>query len=199
MLGRVGVVHGGASRYLELCVKCSQARPMPRHDLYPTVMPEKSYQPDKWTARHRLICQLSTMYKNREIAQMLNVSEGHVSVVLSDPRAHVDVQAAVVSISGNIVDLHDRIKAHAVEALDDVVYTLRNSKDEKLRTKIGFGLLDRAGYTPVQKHMSVAPELPADMADRIEAVTSELDNTVVEAEYEYVHEDLELNPEEDVG
>lgn len=171
---------------------------MARPDLYPTVAPEKSYAPDKWTARHRLICQLHTIgWSNKEIAERLGMSDGRISTILSDPRAQLDITAAVASVADNIVDLHTRIKAHAVEALDEIVDEIRNSTDEKVRQRAAFGILDRAGYTPVQKHMSVAPELPMDVAERVKAAIAESIDDVEEVEYEVVQpgtegEDFEI-------
>lgn len=146
-----------------------------------------------------MISRLSAVgYKNHEIAEMLGLSQGHISVVLSDPRAQIDIADAVDRVSDNIVDLHTRIKAHAVEALDDIVHTLRHSKDEKLRTKVGFGILDRAGYTPIQKHMEVKPELPTNVADRVESAMREVADEVHDAEYEYVHEDYDSGEDVEV-
>lgn len=165
---------------------------MPRPDLLPAVAPQRSYQPEKWTAKHRMMARLSAVgYKNREIAKMLDLSESHVSVILSDPRAQIDIADAVENVSDNIIDLHTRMKAHAVEALDEIVDEVRHSKDEKVRQRAAFGILDRAGYTPIQKHMEVKPELPPNVADRVETAIREVSDEVHDAEYEYIHEDFD--------
>lgn len=146
-----------------------------------------------------MIARLSAVgYKNKEIATALDMSEGRISVILSDPRAQIDIADAVESVADNIIDLHDRLKAHAYEALDEIVDSMRHSKDEKVRQKSAFGILDRAGYTPVQKHVQVAPELPADVAARFEKVMAEMQDDTYDAQYEYIPPDEVPEDEADV-
>lgn len=159
-------------------------------DLKPNELPEKYWQPENWSPRHRLICQLSTLgMKGREIAGALGLSESHVSVVLNDPRARAEIEEAITNVADNIVDLHDRLKAHAVEAVDEIVDEMRNSKDERIRQKASFGILDRAGYTPVQKSIRLGAQIPASVADRVERALRDISD-IPEGEYEYVEHDL---------
>lgn len=170
---------------------------MARPDLLPTVAPQKSYQPEKWTARHRMIAKLSAVgFKNNEIAKMMDMTPGRVSVILSDQRAAIDIEEAVTAVSDNIIDLHDRMKAYAYEALDEIIWEVRECTDVKVRQRAAFGILDRAGYTPVQKHMEVAPELPADVATRVEKAIAEVEDETVEAEYEFIED--EFDPDEEL-
>ena len=59
--------------------------------------------------------------------------------------------------------------------MDEIVEELRTSRNEKVRQTAAFGLLDRAGYTPVREVREEAPPLlPEDVVQRMEETTREL-------------------------
>lgn len=161
-------------------------------DLIPTEGPEKPWQPKNWGPQHRMAVRLQVMgFKNKEIAQSLSLTESRVSIILNDPRAVAEREDAMDDIASNMLDLNKKLKVHAVEALEEVVDEMRHSKDERIRQRASFGILDRAGYTPVQKHQKVEPEVPADVADRMLTAMEEMKNTAVEADYEIIESDGE--------
>lgn len=165
-------------------------------DLLPQLNGDKTWSPDKWSPRHRLMVALHLGGdKNREIAEKLDVSLSHVSVVLNDPRALYDVERLAQNIADRTVDTALRIRLYANEALDEIVEELRTSRNEKVRQTAAFGLLDRAGYTPIRDVTEeAAPMLPQEVVDRMEETTKEL------VEYRGVYREVEpkeLEPEEE--
>lgn len=168
-------------------------------DLLPNQHRQKPYQPLHWGPQHRLIVQLQVMgFKGSEIADMLDLTPTRVSTILNDDRAVIEREKAMDSLASNMTDLNQKIKIYAVEALDEVVDEMRHSKDEKVRQRASFGILDRAGYTPVQKHQKIEPEVPADMADKMLTAMAEVKNSTIDVEYEIV-EDVDEEREEEAA
>ncbi len=166
-------------------------------DLLPMMQGVKDWSPDKWNPRHRLIVALHVAGdKSREICEKLGVSESHVSLILNDPRAIYEIENLAQGIADRTVDTALRIKLYANEALDEIVEELRTSRNEKVRQTAAFGLLDRAGYTPVREVREEAPPLlPQDVVQRMEETTREL----VEYQGTYkVVEPVELEDVEEV-
>lgn len=105
-------------------------------------------------------------------------TENKVSITLNDARAVPYIKEAARNVADGILDLNLRLKAHATEALDEIVDQMRNAEREAIRQKAAFGILDRAGYTPVQKHALVeAPQLPEGLVERVAAAHAEVIET----------------------
>ncbi len=165
-------------------------------DLLPQLSGDKTWSPDSWSPRHRLIVALHLGGdKNGEIADKLDVSLSHVSVILNDPRAVYEIENLAQSVADRTVDTALRIRLYANEALDEIVEELRGSRNEKVRQTAAFGLLDRAGYTPVRDQTEeVPPMLPQEVVDRMEETTKEL------VEYRGVYREVapkETEPDEE--
>lgn len=159
-------------------------------DLLPMMQGDKKWSPEKWSPRHRLIVALHLGGdRNNEIAVKLSVSQTHVSVVLNDPRATHEIARLSGLMADRVVDTGLRLKLYANEALDEVVEEMRSSRNEKVRQNAAFGILDRAGYTPVKgSETEVAPMLPQDVVDRMEATTHEI------IQYEGAYREVEPVP-----
>lgn len=155
-------------------------------NLLPELAGDKPWSPEKWSPRHRLIVALHLAGdKNTEICEKLKLSGSHVSLVLNDPRAAYEIQNMAQGVADRTVDTALRIKLYANEALDEIVEELRTAREVKVRQTAAFGLLDRAGYTPVREtREEAAPMLPADVVERMEATTKEL------MEYEGVYREV---------
>lgn len=167
-----------------------------REDLYPALGPVKDYEPEKWTLNHRFMVLLSIAgKKNKEIAEICKMDESRVSVILGDQRAHLDVVQFGSRVADQLIDVHSKLKHYAAEGLEKVMDELRDplTKSETV-VKIGFGLLDRAGYSAVQKQVKVEAQIPAEMASRMEEVAEELKE--YEFHYEYVEPKMLPEPED---
>lgn len=147
---------------------------------------DRYWSPEKWSPRHRLIVALHLGGdRNKEIAEKLNVSESHVSIVLNDPRAVHEIQRMSEAVADRTLDTALRLKLYANEALDEIVEELRSSRNEKVRQSAAFGILDRAGFTPAKgAEVDPAPLLPKQVVERMEAATAEI--IQYEGEYENV-------------
>lgn len=115
----------------------------------------------------QMIVMKAAGYKNNVIAERFGMTQARVSVILNHPDA-VSVLSRLVSFQAeNLLDIKARIQAHAGEALDTVLTAMRTAQEPQVKAKIGFSLLDRAGYGAVQKSETVHRlELPqAEAAD----------------------------------
>jgi len=153
---------------------------------------DKAWSPDKWNPRHRLIVALHLAGdKNKEIARKLKLSQSHISLILSDPRAIYEIEHLAQSVADRTVDTALRLKLYANEALDEIVEEIRTSRNEKVRQTAAFGLLDRAGYTPLRINIDEAPPtLPEDVVQRMEETTREL------VEYKGSYREVKPKPKE---
>lgn len=164
-------------------------------DLHPVLTKEKSYQPEKWTSLHRYIVLLEVAGKKPgEIAEIVDLSASRVSVILNDYRAELDRIEIGSALADRLTDVHSRLQLYAQEALDVIVDEMREITNKAdIRVKTAFGILDRAGFTPVQKQIVAKAEIPSEIADRMEAVAKE----VREAKFEYVKVDPKIAEEDE--
>jgi predicted transcriptional regulator len=157
----------------------------------PSLQPEspeenKDYHPQKWTARHRMIVGLHLAgYRNKEIAKSLGMSEGRVSVILSDSRATQEVKRMSERVADNITDVHTRLLLYSNEALTEIVDEMRSCEDPAIRQRAAFGIMDRAGYTPSAKETEPAMQIPQDIAARMEDALADSED-FEEVEYEEI-------------
>lgn len=138
---------------------------------------DKPWSPEKWSPRHRLVVALHLGGdKNNEIAEKLGMSESRVSIILNDPRSVHEIERMASTVADRTLDTALRLKLYANEALDEIVEEMRTARSEKVRQTAAFGILDRAGFTPVKpdERSQQAPELPAEVVDRMEATTKEI-------------------------
>lgn len=171
---------------------------MPRPDLAPELLPEKYWQPDGWTARHELVCDLHLGgFNNRVIAQKLELSESRVSIILSDARAYDYVKRHRERMHQVLGDrIYDRLESLAEPALDaleeDVKIQNPTKHELPIRQRAYFGILGSLGYGPVQKSVQArAVDLPPEAVSRTEEVLAELKS--IQGRFSYQAPDL---PEE---
>jgi len=163
-------------------------------NLLPEAIPEKSYQPCKWTGAHRRIGALEMAgCKPGEIAGLTESSISHVSVILNDRRADLDRREFARRVVEEVQDVQLKIALHADEALDEIIDEMRNEESPQVRQKAAFGILDRAGYTAVQKSVALKAELPEELLRSMGGVLEEMQEITAEyvvLEPEEVEDDL---------
>lgn len=157
---------------------------MPRPDLFPAEGADKYYQPKGWTSRHELICDLHMVgYDNREIAKKLELSEGRVSVILSDARAdeYIRQQRATArkSLGEDILGSLEGLAPGAIAAIkDDIQMPVMNSKDRAVRQRASFNVLASLGYGPVNKNLNAnvgnKETVPQELVERSEKAIADL-------------------------
>lgn len=137
-------------------------------------------------------------FSSSEIAEILGMTAARVSVILNDPRADMDRKEFASGVIERMQDVQLKIALHADEALDEILDEMRNVEDPRVRQKAAFGILDRAGYTPVQKSIQAKAELPTEMLHRMSGVLSEMQ--AIDAEYQIVEaEEIEEEEEDDTS
>lgn len=137
---------------------------------------ERPYDRDKFTTRQILACDLSLIGKtNNEIAEFMEVEPSTVSIWLGDPRAHQYIAERRRQAMQALPDVMAKLQTLSSEVVNDLDEIRRDvSTKPELKAKIGFGLLDRAGYTPVQKVLTGrVTDLPANMVERMEETLKE--------------------------
>ncbi len=154
---------------------------MPRPNLAADLLPDKAWQPDSFTARHQLICDLHLAgFDNNLIAEKLDLSASRVSIVLSDPRAHAYIRRHREKMQAALADhIYGRLEAIAPFALDaleeDVKIQNPTKWEAPIRQKAYFGALAALGYGPVQKQIRGQVEsVPKELLDRTSATLEEM-------------------------
>lgn len=160
-------------------------------DLHPVLSPERDYQPEKWTSRHRacVALEISGM-KPKAIAERLGYTVSRVSIILSDPRAALDRRELAKGITDRLTDVQMKLQVASHEAVDELIDELRNSADEKVRHKAANSILDRAGYSTIRREVKPAPEIPDELGDRMAEVMEEMEN-IQEADYEVLDPEID--------
>lgn len=122
----------------------------------------RKYQIQDMWAIHKEINRLHLLgMKSVDIAAHLDISEAMVSYTINSPiakREMAEMEAArdldAVDVAKKIRDLAPR----AVEVFEDVM----SSELDSMRLKAAAGILDRAGFGPVQKFQGAVAVLTAD-------------------------------------
>jgi hypothetical protein len=126
---------------------------------------------DAWTPRHDMIALLyASGMRVSEIAEQLGYHPNRVSLILSDPRAAERIAHYRERVVESMADVGLKLKALALEALDTAAYWMR-SRDPKLApvsARSAFGILDRAGFSKVEKHLVASVDIPPERLNRLE-------------------------------
>lgn len=121
-----------------------------------------------------------------EIAERLGVSEDEVQGFLESETAGdiaEEVEKSVIEqVAARGSQVQMKIRSHADEALSTLLDLMRFSENENTVQKAALAILDRGGYTPVNRQINLGVQIPKDVADRMESVLR--DKQVVDAEYE---------------
>ncbi len=150
---------------------------MSNRDLLPEVSREKYYQPEKWSSFHRYLVMLEIAGKRPgQIAEIADITIGRVSTILNDPRAELDRINLGAALADRLTSVQSKLELYAHEALEVIVDELRDTTNKaEIRVKAGFGLMDRAGYTPNTKEdVPHAPDIPEELVARVEEISKEL-------------------------
>lgn len=156
---------------------------MPKIAVRPPNGELKYYEPDEFSQRHELVCKLHAAgLRNFEIEAITGFSSSRVSTIIHDPRAKIVIHETAKYITSNVDDIGLRLKALANEALNVVVDQMRDSSDETIVQRSAFSLLDRAGYSKVEKKITMTAALSDKAAEALALAAAESAN-VIDAEY----------------
>lgn len=124
----------------------------------------RSWEPETLNETHlQIILLRAAGMRQTMIAKYLNaqmgtkLSDATVSICCNHPDAVYILSKLVSYAADNVADIRTRMEAYASEALETNVRIMRTSNDERLKARVGFDLLDRAGYgAPRQVNVGVS-------------------------------------------
>lgn len=143
-------------------------------DIQPDGFGVRSYDREKWTARHALMCDLHVAgQSNNEIAETLECSHVTVCQILGDERSKAYIRAQRDGIAAGTTDVLKKLELYALEAVDELVREMRfGVPSDKIKQSASTAILDRLGYSPIRKeiHANVQNPLTPEHVDRMEKV-----------------------------
>lgn len=154
--------------------------------------PEKYWEPNQFNSRHKAVCVLKANgYTNAEIGEHMGYSEARVSVILCDKRAKDVLLNAERHFASNMSDVGEKIKALAMEALEETAEIMRGGfegLEVKAPTRLtaALGILDRAGYSKVNKTIALEARITGEAARALMGVEIE---EIPTADYSLVRSD----------
>lgn len=116
--------------------------------------PLKPWEPEKLNAAHiNMVMLKAAGFKNVEIAEILGFGrdQGRISVIICHPGSQKLLRALIPLTVGRAIDVKTRMTSYASQMLERLYDIGMASSDEKVVTRIGFGLLDRAGFGAVKE------------------------------------------------
>lgn len=109
-------------------------------------------EPTKFSTQHVNICLLRVAgFRNGEIAAACGYTPTMVSIATNHPYGKKIIAELISSRGGRVLDIRSRLDEYASEVLDHVFNLAIGSQDLAVVSKVGFNLLDRAGYAPTQR------------------------------------------------
>jgi predicted transcriptional regulator len=136
----------------------------------------KPWEPKKLNSRHKQIIAMSAAgVRNKDIADLLGMSQSRVSVILNDPRSRVlERQLASDVVSQIATDVSERIQGAAGEAFDVVKNLMDNADSERVRQTSAFDILDRAGFKPKETTANLNLNVDGDQLETLVEVLKEV-------------------------
>lgn len=154
-------------------------------DLRPDDTPEEYWQPTSWKPLYTYICQLYAILHlpAEEIAKTAGLSRNRVYHILGDARGRAEIQKATDSMASNLIDVQHQFKLYSEEALTELVRQMRYGKkgDDEIKQGAATKILDRAGYTPIHKHISMSANISEDVVDRLQSAMRDFE--MIDADY----------------
>lgn len=119
---------------------------------------DKYWVATKFSARHVNIVMLRVAgFKNIEIAQAMGTTPVTVCSIVNHPYGRKIINAMLAARGTRVLDIRTKLDYYADEILDHIYDLTAKSADLDVVSKVGFGLLDRAGYSVTHKVAHQAP------------------------------------------
>lgn len=97
------------------------------------------------------ILMLAAGWRGTEVARSLGLERGRVSTIKNHPYGRKLLRALLPESVKSTLDVRARIKGYASDLLERLYEYGMSTEDPNVVARIGFGMMDRAGYSPVQK------------------------------------------------
>lgn len=112
----------------------------------------KSNDRVEFTPRHvNMVMLRAAGFKANEIGQALGITTSTVCRFMRHPYAQKILHALISARGARVLDIRSKLDNYADEVLDRMFDLAQKSDDLDAVSKVGFGLLDRAGYGPQSK------------------------------------------------
>ena len=140
-----------------------------------------------WEIHHEIVRLAVTGMRPKEIADTLGCTEAMVTYTLNSPLAQAKLEVLRLRRDQQAIDLSERIQeaaAGAFEYLQDVAFGQEKNAAPALRARVCCEILDRAGYSKVQKSIAYNFDkklTDEDIAAIVERASSSPHSIVVEA------------------
>lgn len=146
----------------------------------PRTRPLRDWEPDKLSARHVMMCMLRAAgFRTGEIAGILGLGQPSVSNALCSEYGQKVTRAIMYARGTRVLDIRSKLDEFASDILDHMHSAAMRSDDLEQISKVGFGLLDRAGYGAVAKVQNVPAQAPVTAQDHhLARIASALDLSV---------------------
>lgn len=141
---------------------------------------------DEWTPRHDLVALLKAIgHRNYEIAEKLDYDPAYVSRILADPRAKLRISELATQVADNAIDVGAKLKLLANEAVDVAANAMRMDVEAHGATvvKAAFGILDRAGYSKIEKSIQANIDVPFDRIEEMTQLARDANRVTEEFDY----------------
>lgn len=138
----------------------------------------KPYEPLKFNTQHITMALMRAGgFRVGEIAQVLGTVPSRVSQILWHPYSIQIIRAMMHHQGARVIDIRTRLEEHASEILERMVELTLKEEDLDKVSKVGFGLLDRAGYGTQQKQASPSSAAPSATDSTLARLASALDES----------------------
>lgn len=112
----------------------------------------KHWVTPKFSARHvNMVMLRAAGFKNIEIAQAMGTTPVTVCSIVNHPYGRKIIHAMMTTRGTRVLDIRTKLDYYADEILDHIYDLTAKSADLDVVSKVGFGLLDRAGYSVTHK------------------------------------------------
>jgi len=113
--------------------------------------PLKDWETDKLSPKAiQAVLMRASGFKANEVARLLDTDDSWVSTICNHPYGKKIIHAMLHTQGSRVLDIKTRLEQHASDIMDRMVQLAKMEVDLNAVSKVGFGLLDRAGYGPKQ-------------------------------------------------
>lgn len=138
----------------------------------------KQHHVEAFTTRHiNMVMLRAAGFKGIEIAAALGCNNVTVSNTINHPYGRKLMAALMASRGVRVLDIRTKLDVYAGEILDQMFELTSKSNDLELVSKVGFGLLDRAGYNATQKVQQVPASKGLASEDTLSRLASALEES----------------------
>ena len=144
---------------------------------------------ETWSHRHDLVVMLHCNgMTNDEISVELGFDGAYISRIINDPRGIKRLEDFRTKLIAGIEDAGRKLQALAVESAERAGDLMRQDKDLGVAARSAFGILDRAGYSTVEKHLHAHVQFSEEKVGKLLEMTERANKASGKFDYSEVEE-----------